>query len=968
MIPRSACLAAGAAGAALVLSDGGGQPRAAAAFLAAAAIASAVALATTGRPVAAARLGAVAVGVLAVVLRLLLAGDSPVPATLPAGSGPWMATVSAVSSPLDGSQRFVARLDGAEAPLLAVRAPRYPPVVPGDRVELVGRVEPPPDSEYGAYLARNGIAGTLRSDELALLPADPGPGGTLEAARRAVDAALARALPEPAAGLAAGILVGLRERVDRELATDFTATGLSHVLAISGWNIALVGGLAAALLARRPARVRLAATLAVIVGYTLFAGASASVVRAAAMAGVALVARAGGRPGTAAAALGLAVTGIVVAGPATCLDPGFQLSAAATAGLLAWSAPITQRLEHTLPWLPGWIVEGLGVSLAAQAATLPIVLLEFGRLAPLAPLLNLAVVPLVPAAMAAGCVAAAGGVLTMVGTPAVVAVIAGLPAAVVLEALVVIVRAGAGLPLAGLTLEPPLDAAAAGLAAGALVLVALRRRLRALGRTRRERPPHPATDRPPDRDRRGVDRQRPERTRERRTMSRPARVALAALALAAGLVIIAAATRPDGQVHVMVLDVGQGDAILVETGRGGRVLIDGGPDPDRLLVELDRHIPPWDRRLDLVILTHPHEDHVAGLPLVVERYAVGRALDTGARGEGPGFAAWTAVLARRGVPTGRLLAGSAVGLDGVSLRAVWPDSTAVPTEPTDDGSALNDSSIVILGEAGGRRFLLAGDMEAAAEAIVVSRGLPRVDLLKVGHHGSSGSSSAALLDALRPRVAVISVAARNDYGHPSPATLAALQERGVAVYRTDRQGTIEAALDQDRVVVRAEREEAGAGSAARGTATARPSRPRMVTGGAGARWQFSGVVAVEPTAAARRTRPALAARLSSGPCRCPGVSTPPPCSSRFDRRRGTSATRGRWPRSPPGSRSGPRPGRGARSRSTAASSRPPLCSTTRASSCPTTIRPGCSATARHRPSGSPATGTRSWARPSRLMR
>ena len=132
----------------------------------------------------------------------------------------------------------------------------------------------------------------------------------------------------------------------------------------------------------------------------------------------------------------------------------------------------------------------------------------------------------------------------------------------------------------------------------------------------------------------------------------------------------------------MVLDVGQGDAILVETGRGGRVLIDGGPDPDRLLVELDRHIPPWDRRLDLVILTHPHEDHVAGLPLVVERYAVGRALDTGARGEGPGFAAWTAVLARRGVPTGRLLAGSAVGLDGVSLRAVWPDSTAVPTEPT----------------------------------------------------------------------------------------------------------------------------------------------------------------------------------------------------------------------------------------------------------------------------------------------
>ncbi|MCU0483530.1 MAG: ComEC/Rec2 family competence protein, partial [Chloroflexi bacterium] len=820
--PRSGLLAAGSVGAALALAgtgeggEGFGPSIAVAALLGGAGVALAGALMAAGRPRAGVRLGAVAAGALAIAFRVALGGAPAGPVILPEGAGPWPATVVTVSAPLDGSQRFVVALDDPAGLRVAVTAPRYPPVVPGDRVQLAGVLAAPPDSGYGAFLARSGIAGTLRSRELALLPAEPGPGRALETARRAVDAALALAMPEPAAGLASGILVGLRERVDRELAADFTATGLSHVLAISGWNIALVGGLAAALLARRPARVRLAVTLAVIVGYTLFAGASASVVRAAVMAGVALVARAGGRPGTAAAALGLAVAGIVLFAPANALDPGFQLSAAATAGLLAWAEPLGGRIRAAAPRLPAWVVEGLGVSLAAQAATLPIVLLEFGRLAPLAPVLNLAVVPLVPAAMATGVAAAAGGMLAAVGLPATVAIMAGLPATVVLGALGAIVGLGAGLPLAGLTLEPPLDAAAAGVAVGALLSVALRGRVRAavvrrMPRTSVQRRP---TARPAAIPAQGSGSPDPVRGRSKsarpgtRSPGRPARaarLALAAAGLAAGLVVIAASTCPDGHVHVVVLDVGQGDAILVETGGGGRVLVDGGPDPDRLIVALDRRLPPWDRRLDLVVLTHPHEDHVAGLPLVLERYSVGRVLATGARGTGPGFTAWETMLEQRNVATGRLLAGGSFAVDGVQFRALWPDPSAVPAEPTDDGSLLNDSSIVLLGETGGRRFLLAADMEAAAEALLVARGLPRVDLLKVGHHGSTTSSTPAFLDAIRPRLAVISVAARNDHGHPSPATLDALGARGVTVYRTDRQGTIDVVVDPDQVVVRAER-------------------------------------------------------------------------------------------------------------------------------------------------------------------
>ena len=196
------------------------------------------------------------------------------------------------------------------------------------------------------------------------------------------------------------------------------------------------------------------ATIGAIALYTILAGASPSVLRAAVMAGVALLSREMGRPGTAARALAWAIVLLVVATPATVTDAGFQLSAAATAGLLAWGTTVEAGLRSRLPRLPGFVVEGLAVSLAAQAATLPIVLLTFGRLAPLSPLLNLVVVPLVPAAMATGTLALLGGLLAGAGAPAFVAMLLGLPGALVIGLLAGIVQAAADLPFAGLTLPP----------------------------------------------------------------------------------------------------------------------------------------------------------------------------------------------------------------------------------------------------------------------------------------------------------------------------------------------------------------------------------------------------------------------------------------------------------------------------------------------------------------------------------
>jgi competence protein ComEC len=276
-------------------------------------------------------------------------------------------------------------------------------------------------------------------------------------------------------------------------------------------------------------------------------------------------------------------------------------------------------------------------------------------------------------------------------------------------------------------------------------------------------------------------------------------------ALAMAVLVVAAATRPDGRVHVTVLDIGQGDAILVTGPTGGRMLVDGGPDPDRLLVALDARVPPWDRRIDLVVLTHPHEDHVAGLPLVLARYRVGHVVETSMPGRSPGYEAFVAETAGRGVPSGRLAAGDRLGLDGIVLDVLWPDAGRVPHEPSDEGGAVNDASIVLLATFEGRRFLLTGDAEADVEELLVARGLPPVDLLKAGHHGSRTSTSEALVAVTRPRVAAISVGAGNDYGHPSREVLDRLASAGAAVMRTDLVGTIDVALGASGVEVRTER-------------------------------------------------------------------------------------------------------------------------------------------------------------------
>ena len=202
----------------------------------------------------------------------------------------------------------------------------------------------------------------------------------------------------------------------------------------------------------------------------------------------------------------------------------------------------------------------------------------------------------------------------------------------------------------------------------------------------------------------------------------------AVLGLLVSLVVAGAvvAARPAGIATVSILDVGQGDAILVEGSRGGRLLIDGGPDPDRLLIDLDRRIPPWDRRIDAVVLSHPHEDHVAGLALLLERYHVARVFEPGMRGPGPGYAAWLRDLARPGAPVRLgLAAGDRLAVDEIDLRVLWPTRGSVPETPPDGGTGINNVSVVLLGQIGSRRVLLMGDVEEGIDPTLLAAGLPQ---------------------------------------------------------------------------------------------------------------------------------------------------------------------------------------------------------------------------------------------------
>ncbi|UJR79832.1 DNA internalization-related competence protein ComEC/Rec2 [Sandaracinus amylolyticus] len=582
------------------------------------------------------------------------------------------------------------------------------------------------------------------------------------AARAHVRSALARTLDEPACGVARALILG-----DLALGEDDEAAvrgaGLAHVLAVSGMHVTLLIGALVWLIARalswvpaiamRAEVARIAAGIGVPLAliYAPLAGGAPSAWRAAITGAIAYALRASGRRSDAVAVTAAAVLVFGVVDPATLARPGFLLSIAATAAILA---PIADAEERPLRAL-------VIASVRASLATAPLVIWCFEGLPLTGVIANVIVVPiasavLLPIAAVHAVIASSAPALATPSAAAMDLVARGFLASC---------EAFAAFPL-GRAL-PPLDVAqgvALTIACGALLMA-------------------------------------------RSMRARVIVVALGLLVMAGAEARLRAIERPRGVLRATFLDVGQGDGALIDMPDGSLMLVDAGGVVGPGIDPGEAAIAPLLRarrraRIDVAVITHPHPDHYGGLAALMARVELGELWDTGqSEDEVPDgeLSTMLATARTRGIPVRRpdVLCARPRAFGAARVRVIWPCPSFDP------GWDANENSFVIEIAIGARRLLLAGDAEQHSEGALARSGLlSRVDVLKVAHHGSRTSSTAPFLDVLRPRVAVVSAGRGNTFGHPHADVVERLEASAEHVVRTDRDGGVIVTTDGGAIEVR----------------------------------------------------------------------------------------------------------------------------------------------------------------------
>lgn len=584
--------------------------------------------------------------------------------------------------------------------------------------------------------------------------------------RGRAEAALGRGMPPREAALARGFVLGEDERIEAATVEDFRRAGLSHLLAVSGQNIALLALLAMPILAAlgMPMRARLVWVLAAIAVYVPLAGGGPSIVRAGVMGALGVLATLAGRRTSRLYALAVAAIVTLAIDPGIGSDVGWQLSFAAVLGILALASPLRAVIAGRVGWR-GWrgaVAEGAAVTIAATLSTAPLIAFHFGALSTTTLFANLLALPAVAPAMWLGMLVSIGGQIP------------GFPSAVpntvaaVLLAYIAQVAAWCGRPRwAYLDLELGLFGLVASYLTLVVAVVAVRASLR---------------------------RRKLALLRRRLPSGRPAWRALAAATIGAAALLIAwhagvrgrAAATPVGSLRVSVLDVGQGDAILLQPGAAPPILVDGGPPGDGLAAKLrDAGV----ERLGAAIVTHEQSDHAGGIEELLEGFPVERLLYARL-----GRQLRSEAEAANTEPT-RIAAGDSFEVGRLRLEVLWPP--VVLLEEPLDGADPNLQALVLL--ARWQRFSMLLTADAEAGEVPIDPG--PVDVLKIAHHGSEDPGLGALLDRTSPGLALISVGEGNSYGHPAPGTLAQLAEHDVPALRTDQAGTIVLNVHKNSFVV-----------------------------------------------------------------------------------------------------------------------------------------------------------------------
>lgn len=648
-----------------------------------------------------------------------------------------------------------------------VQVPRFPAIAYGRRIRANGDLQTPPvydDFSYADYLARQGVYSILRRARASVI----NPGRLpfwlqwqiaifqpIYNFKSAALAAIARTFPEPQGSLLTGILLGVDANVSPSLQEAFRTTGTSHILAISGFNVSIIAGLFTRIFRRMLGQKwAVPVTIVAIAAYTILAGADASVVRAAIMGSLVLLSGGLQRPSNGLAALAVAAFLMTLYNPGTASDVGFQLSGAATLGLIVYAEPLTQTATRlltrfmpstTVKQIVGVIGEFSLLTIAAQITTLPLMAYYFHQISIISLVANLLVLPAQPAVMVLGGLATIGAMInTTLGH--------GLYwlAWPFITFTIVIIELLAKVPLAAIPLDRFSLPALLGMYALLFGLTWL------LNREKNQRPKWL----PP-------------------LSGWVTHAVLALLAIGTLVAWNIYLHRPDGKLHVTFLNVGHGDAILIQTPSGRYALVDGGQSPNALAESLGRLLPIGTRTLDLVVAASPEVDSVGGLPGLLSRYEIQQVVMAGDPGRTSTYREWAEGVSSRNIPVlaanvgqqfdlggGAALRVEAVGAKGASLRL----------------------------EYGNASFLLPGGLDAALATQLATTGLIRpTTVVLVPQHGGENSISARFLDTARPSAVIIAVGADNPDGDPQPQTLNLLSN--YTILRTDQRGTISFATD-----------------------------------------------------------------------------------------------------------------------------------------------------------------------------
>ncbi len=664
--------------------------------------------------------------------------------------------------------------------------PRYPEYEYGDVLRVRGELETPPQEDefdYRNYLENQGIYATMliySSDGAELIDSGRGikPLEWIYSLRHGLADSIAEVMPEPQAALTQGVLLGIRYNIPEDVREDFVATGTAHLLAISGLHLSIMAGILLSIgiwLFGRQRFIYIWLALAVIWLYAILTGLHPPVVRGAIMASLFLSAELLGRQRTAITSLALAAAVMVGIEPRILFDAAFQLSFLAMAGLIFIAPPLRELGRRAVGARLGdkgiivsaanIVTDGFSVTLAAVIAVWPVVAYYFGVVAFVGPPATFLAALALPFVIVIG---AATGLIGLFFIPLAQGI--GWIAWLFNSYMLLVVGGLAALPVSSVEVG---QVSPAFIAIYYFILIALVGLIRGRGWGQRAKSWLGAA--------------------ASRFTRLPWRWVVPPLLILAVLTSTAAVTMPDDKIHVSFLDVGQGEAILIQRG-SQQVLIDGGPSPQTLSRELGERMPFWDRTIELVVLTHPHEDHLSGLVEVLGRYRVEEVLYPDLEDDSPLYEEWLRLIEANDIVSTSAQAGQIIDLgEGVTMTVLHPPATLM----VGTGSDTNNNSAVLRLSFGRVSFLFTGDIEWEAEFRLIAGGVELgCTVLKVGHSGSATSTTDEFLAAASPQLAVISVG-ENTYGHPHDEVVARLEASlgEDNVFRTDEQGTIEFITD-----------------------------------------------------------------------------------------------------------------------------------------------------------------------------